>query len=230
MWWRLGQAGLATTLTMVPVLIRQYAGAWTLLALIAYGAAVFGGAFWKLRPEKRLAAIREASLNAAFHETFQKDFRGGKKQPSPFRVHVFTPSGYWWWRKLVVAYSFNSHPSHADHKMSWPRNHGVIWDVFKSGRANCCFRTEEKWNEYGLTNAERQATKHVFGIFAIPIRGPTDNGDGQAKRNQGKVSAVVSFDALTPEAANVLQELYVDFSQNRSKPLLDRMAYVSLYF
>jgi hypothetical protein len=85
---------------------------------------------------------------------------------------------------------------------------------------------DEKWKSCGLSAEEQIATSHVQAVFAIPLRKPVKS---EEEGESSKVAAVLSFDALTKDAAEVLKEQYELFKQNAADRLLDRAALVSLF-
>ena len=138
-----------------------------------------------------------------------------------------TPEGIGPRRKLCVAYAYNSNPAHADHGRSWPRGHGLVWKSFSSGVPEFSIQGDENWRSCGLDEAENKVTSHVHAVFTIPLRRPAES---EKEKVSSKVTAVLSFDALTQQAAQTLKQQYEQFLENKNKKLLQRAAWISLYF
>jgi hypothetical protein len=145
---------------------------------------------------------------------------------NPFRVHVLQPRRWWIFKRLVVVYSFNSNPAHADHGKHWRRNCGLCWKVYRTKQAQWCHRNDSEWKELGLSDEDLRATSHVWGVFALPLRKPKQD----AATISNKVTAVLAMDALTEEGAVALKDQFDRFMEHRNEKLLDRAAWTSLFF
>jgi len=217
----------ATGATVVPVVIDHFMNdPWDLVTLIAYVGSIYVGCIYVLTPDPRAAQIRDTNLDATF--AISTSAFGAQGTDNPFRMFVFIPRGILWWRKLIPAYSCNAKPSQADFGISWPKGHGLVWKVYDSGQALWCHRDDNEW-QVGcqLTDKEMRATKHVYGVFAIPLRQAVQS---EQDALNSRVIAVLSFDATTPEAAVILKAQFDDFSRNQNHQLLDRASLVSIYF
>jgi hypothetical protein len=219
----------ATALTVVPVLIKQYSPPdASNIFLILYVVAVFLGSLKLFQPDRRFLLVRNPTLDAAFEKIFQQarnQLTNGERLP--FRVHVMQPRGFGRWKKLVVVYSFGSAPTDPDHGKTWSSGCGLCWRVYSTGKLAWYRKGEHSIAEYGIKNADAEATDHVKAVLCLPIRKPARV---YPEKVSAKVVGVLAFDALTDDGANGLAEFLKGFTTNNNGGILDTVEYVSLYF
>jgi hypothetical protein len=223
------KAGFVTSISITPTIAKLLLdGASYAVAMVVYVVAVFIGAAYQFKPDERFTLVRDPTLDSVFDLTFEEEFStNGKAGPIPFRVHVLQPCGWWLWKQLKVSYAYNSHTSHPDYGKAWSRNCGLCWEVYKTKQAGWCHRNDDRWQELLPSEEDRNQTTHVWAVFAIPLRSPKKTPDDKVS---GKITAVLAFDALSKEAAEVLRTQCQTFRENRNQKLLDRAAWTSLYF
>lgn len=215
---RAGKAIGSTLLTLTPLLIKQFTtGPMTWATMLLFVAAVLAAAYWKFGPDQRFIAVRNPTLDAIL----------GSAISEGTRVHVLQPSGFWKWKKLGVAYSFNCNRSYADHGKAWREDHGLCWKVYKSGQSEWCQRDHEEWGNLGLSDNELSQTAHVHGVLAFPLRPPTRHDSAFLS---SKITGVLCFDALTSSAAEALSAEFELMKKGEGEQLLDCAQFVSIYF
>jgi hypothetical protein len=222
------KALIPTSATLAPIVIKEMVPhPWSFGVIGAIGVFVYLGALKLFKPDDRFLLVRGPTLDAAFDATFEEQFQSPASSYQPFRVHVLQPRGRWWWRRLEVTYSYNSNNTHADHGRTWRKGRGLCWSAYQAGLPSYCHRNEPKWSMLGLTDDDKRATEHVWAVFAIPLRRPAKS---EEEKVSSKVTAILAFDALSPDAASVLEKQFELYRINKNDKMLDRAAYVSLYF
>jgi len=224
------KAVLASAITVAPVLIKQYAKSpWDMPVILAYMAMVFLASQKFFKPDERFLRVREPTLDSAFAASFRDDLEHPVKEgvDPPFRVHIFCKSGIGPKATLRVKYSYNSQPSLPDHGSVWPRGTGLVWKAYQSGLPLFSMNGDSQWQECNLNNDQEAKTSHVCAVLIIPLRRPVEK---EKEAVSSKVTALLAFDALTEESAQVLKNHADRLRDGNHKKLLDRSSFVSLYF
>lgn len=220
------KALFVTALTVAPLVVKELvAQNWDWKHFYAlYSLVVFVG-YWKIvfRPDTRFDAVATPSLDNIFEVTFSQV----QRQPGlrfPFRVNVYRPWGIWKLTVLlVVAYSWENNPTDSDHGTRWWGWSGLVGKVKRSGKL-AFYKKGDDLTEYRMTKRDKDRTAHLEAVLAIPLRRPSGN------RTSGAVTAVLAIDALTPDAANTVENWYKDIVNGNSNDLLEKSALLSLYF
>ena len=223
----------AVALTAVaagPLLLGLYAPSqlapW---AVIAYLLAVLWASYsLVLRGEHELTTIRDAELDALFDGVFS-DYEADLSR-FPFRVHVFRRSGMFPVEKLRMIYHYRTHLTDPDREIHFDRyfggeGQGLVWQSCSHGDIRYFRRDDvpDTKAAFHLRGAQDTATHDVIAVLALPLRQLVISG--AATRQIG----VLTFDALTPEAADALGQLFVKYRAGQQPELAELADRVSLY-
>lgn len=220
------KACFVTGLTVAPVAIKEFAPThWNWGWFTIYSCATFFG-YWRFvfKPDERFERVRTPSLDNFFDDAFSDVQSPGER--FPFRVNIYHPFPLPWigpW--LYVAYNWKGNASDPDHGKQWRCWCGLVGRVYRSGKAGI-YRKGDPRAAYRLSIRDEQDTHLLHTCLAIPLRRPATSKN----RISGAVTAVMAIDALSPAAAAELESWYKDFEQNRTNPLLEKAAWLSLYF
>jgi hypothetical protein len=230
---RLSKAATWTAAAAVPLLLLYAlpSGIATpviiiyLIALFAIGwARVF-------EDESHGRVLRDAELDALFDNVFS-DYEADLTR-FPFRAHIFRRRGMFPVEKLEMIYSYRTHATDADRNIRFYRyfgrsGEGLVWQTCENGDVRY-FRREEVPDTkaaFHLRGSQASATREVFAVLTVPLRQLV--GAGLSSTNNGFVG-VLSFDALSNEAADSLQDLFHLFHQGEHPELAELADRATLY-
>jgi hypothetical protein len=219
---RLVRSLVATALVAVPLIVAELRPGLVRIELIVIATIVAWVVdyFYILAPDERFAFARGPTLNMVFKSNFRRQIKDlPEGQRLAFRVNVMEPGWNWARRHLRITYDFGMMESDPDFGLTWPKGHGLCWEVFNSGRAGWYDRREHSPDRFMLTNVHRDATKDIVAVLCLPIHRTKD------RRRCG----VLNIDALSEEAADFLKEQKRKFQANENRELLDLVKFVSLY-
>ncbi len=216
-----GKGVLATALTVIPVLIKQFAGpVWSIQLLFLFGLAIFFGSMKLLQPDTRFLTIREPTVRNLLKNAL------ANAGPS-IRANVYICRGFWRFRYLVPVISYNANPSQADYGKNWRIGTGLCWQVFETGKFGICRKGVHDPASFGMKPADVMNTDHVEAVLCMPLRKLGSRGDDGIS---SKVSAVLAYDAISAEGAEFLQREHDSLLSVENKKLLDLVESISLYF
>jgi hypothetical protein len=219
---RLIRSLIATALVLGPLIVAEvHPGLvrWELIAIATLVAWVVDY-FYILAPDERFLLARAPTLNMVLKSNFRRQIKSlPDGQRLAFRVNVMEPCWVIFKRHLRITYSFGMEQTDADYGLSWPKGHGLCWDVYGSGQAGWFDRREHSSDRFRLTDVHKEATKDIIAVLCLPIH----------KRNDRRRCGVLNIDALSDEAADFLKEQKTKFRANSNRELLDLVSSVSLY-
>ncbi len=175
--------------------------------------------------------LRDAELDALFDGVFS-DYEADLSR-FPFRAHIFRRRGMFPIEKLEMIYSYRTHATDPDRNIRFRRylgrpGEGLVWQTCENGDVRY-FRRDDVVDTkaaFNLRGSQDSATREVFAVLTLPLRQIVGNGQGGAKN--GPIG-VLSFDALSSEAADSLHELFDQFHEGRHPELTDLADRASLY-
>ena len=199
--------------------------------VIIYLAAFFAFAWILVFPdESHERILRDAQLDALFDNVFS-DYEADLSR-FPFRAHIFRRGGMFPAEKLEMIYSYRTHATDPDRNIRFYRylgrpGEGLVWQTCENGDVRY-FRRDDVADTkaaFHLRGSQDSATREVFAILTIPLRQLVG---GQAGTNNGTIG-VLSFDALSSEAADSLEELFNQFHAGQIPELVAIADRASLY-
>jgi hypothetical protein len=197
------------------------------LYLIAFCALSWALVF---RDESHERILRGAELDALFDNVFS-DYEADLSR-FPFRAHIFRRSGMFPVEKLEMIYSYRTHATDPDRNIRFHRyfgrpGEGLVWQTCENGDIRFFRRDDvaDAKSAFHLRNSQDSATREVFAILTIPLRRLV-TGDRLGSKN---AIGALSFDALSSEAADSLQELFEQFQQGKHPELAELADRASLY-
>jgi hypothetical protein len=205
-------------------------------AVIVYLAAVLGGSYVCLtRREREESVVRDAELDAIFDGVFS-EYEADLSR-FPFRVHVFRRSGMFPIELLEMVYHYRTHSTDPDRELRFYRyfggdGQGLVWQSCQHGDIRYFRRADvaDTKAAFHLRGAQDTATREVAAILTLPLRQLVDTGPPARLGEAGARSiGVLSFDALSPEAADALGQLFVQFRAGEQPALAELADRVSLY-
>jgi hypothetical protein len=201
-------------------------------AVIAYLLGVLGLSYTLVfRDETPRPTIRDAELDAIFDNVFS-DYEADLER-FPFRAHIFRRRGMMPVEKLEMIYSYRTHSTDPDRGIRFHRyfgrpGEGLVWQTCQHGDVRY-FRREEVQDAkaaFHLSGQHDSATRDVVAVLALPLRYLVGKNHLAAS---DQPIGVLCFDALTPDAADSLQELFNDFQSGKRPELAELADRASLY-
>jgi hypothetical protein len=183
------------------------------------------------RFDRQLPALRNAELDALLDGVFS-DYEADLTR-FPLRAHIFRRRGLFPVEWLEMVYSYRTHSTDPDRGIRFFRffgrpGEGLVWQSCEQGDVRY-FRRDDVPDAkvaFRLRGAQDSATREVFAILAVPLRQLVD-------RDAGSVNAasigVLSFDALSGEAADGLGQLFVGFRAGEVPALAELADRASFY-
>jgi hypothetical protein len=218
----------AVPLVLALVLPRNLAA----VAVIAYLLAVLWASYtWLNRRERAQTIVRDAELDAILDGVFS-EYEADLSR-FPFRVHVFRRCGMFPIEKLQMVYHYRTHSTDPDREIRFYRyfggeGEGLVWQSCQHGDIRY-FRRDDVADAkaaFHLRGTQDTATREVAAILTLPLRQPVGHNGGSA---QNQSIGVLSFDALSPDAADALGQLFVQYRAGEQPALAELADRVSLY-
>jgi hypothetical protein len=221
-------AAAAMPLLLVYLLPRGMAAPVVVFYLIAFFALS-----WRLvfRDESHLRMLRDAELDALFDNVFS-DYEADLSR-FPFRAHIFRRGGMFPVERLEMIYSYRTHATDPDRNIRFYRylgrpGEGLVWQTCENSDVRY-FRRDDVADTkaaFHLRGSQDSATREVFAVLTLPLRRLV--GGRQADATRGAIG-VLSFDALSSEAADALHELFNQFHQGEHPEVAELADRASLY-
>lgn len=175
--------------------------------------------------------LRDAELDALFDNVFS-DYEADLSR-FPFRAHIFRRGGMFPAEKLEMIYSYRTHATDPDRNIRFHRyfgrpGEGLVWQTCENGDVRY-FRRDDVADTkaaFHLRGSQDSATREVFAVLTLPLRQLVAVDKPGAKN--GSIG-VLSFDALSSEAADSLQDLFNQFHQGEHPELAELADRASLY-
>jgi len=221
-------AAAAGPLLLVLLLPRGLA--WP--AVVGYLIAVFAVSYVRMfGDESHRSMLRDAELDALFDNVFS-DYEADLSR-FPFRAHIFRRRGMFPVEKLEMIYSYRTHATDPDRNIRFFRyfgrpGEGLVWQTCENSDVRY-FRRDDVADTkaaFHLRGSQDSATREVFAVLTLPLRQLASRGAGAV--NSGPIG-VLSFDALSSEAADSLQDLFSQFHQGEHPELAELADRASLY-
>ena len=183
------------------------------------------------RPNQELITIRHAELDALFDVVFS-DYEADLSR-FPFRVHIFRRSGMFPVETLEMVYSYRTHSTDPDRDIRFYRylggeGEGLVWQACQNSDVRYFRRDDvpDAKAAFHLKGGQDTATREVHAVLALPLRRLLgQNGLGSNNEPVG----VMSFDALTAEAAESLEQLFDQFRTGQQPELAELAERISFY-
>src|SRR3954470_23649977 len=183
------------------------------------------------RDESHGRILRDAELDALFDNVFS-DYEADLSR-FPFRAHIFRRRGMFPIEKLEMIYSYRTHATDPDRNIRFYRyfgraGEGLVWQTVENADVRYFRRDDiaDTKAAFHLRSSQDSATREVFAVLTLPLRQVMTNG--QNSRNHEPVG-VLSFDALSSEAAESLEEVFVRFRDGQNPEFTDLADRASLY-
>jgi hypothetical protein len=201
-------------------------------AVVGYLAGLLAASYVILfRDEAHRPTIRDAELDALFDGVFS-DYEADLER-FPFRAHIFRRCGMAPLEKLEMIYSYRTHSTDPDRNIRFHRyfgrpGEGLVWQTCENGDVRY-FRRDDVQDAkaaFHLSGQHDSATRDVAAVLALPLRQLTEASNGA---NNNRPIGVLCFDALTPDAADSLQQLFEDFQSGQRPELAELADRASLY-
>src|SRR3954447_20290034 len=229
---RLSKAAAWTAAAAVPVVLAYVLPRdLAIVAIAVYLLAFFAISWAVIFPDESHGRIlRDAELDALFDNVFS-DYEADLSR-FPFRAHIFRRGGIFPIEKLQMIYSYRTHATDPDRNIRFHRyfgrpGEGLVWQTCENGDVRFFRRDDvaDTKTAFHLRGSQDSATREVFAILTIPLRQLV------ATDHQGSKNAIgaLSFDALSSEAADSLQELFEKFHQGKHPELAELADRASLY-
>jgi hypothetical protein len=230
---RLSKAAAWTAAAAVPALLVYWlpAGYAIPLAVICLIALFAIGWAFVFRDDSHERLLRDAELDALFDKVFS-DYEADLSR-FPFRAHIFRRSGMFPVEKLQMIYSYRTHATDPDRDIRFYRyfgrsGEGLVWQTCENSDVRF-FRRDDVADTkaaFHLRGSQDSATREVFAVLTLPLRQVV--GGNQSTSANGPIG-VLSFDALSTEAADSLQDLFNTFHQGEHPELAELADRASLY-
>jgi len=218
-------AALPLLLVLLPRAIATPAVVIYLIALFAVGYAAF------FTDDAHRRTLRDAELDALFDQVFS-DYEADLTR-FPFRAHIFRRSGMFPIEKLEMIYSYRTHATDPDRNIRFHRyfgqaGEGLVWQTCEKSDVRYFRRDDvpDTKAAFHLRGAQDSATREVFAVLTLPLRPLVVGQNGAAQKS---AVGVLSFDALSSDAADSLQELFNQFNDGEHPELADLADRASLY-
>jgi len=229
---RFAKAAAWTAAAAVPVIVAFSLAPRIAVPVVVIYLLAFFAISWLLvfADESHKQMLRDAELDALFDNVFS-DYEADLSR-FPFRAHIFRRSGMFPVEKLEMIYSYRTHATDPDRNIRFHRyfgrpGEGLVWQTCENVDVRF-FRRDDVADTkaaFHLRSSQDSATREVFAILTIPLRQLVTTN------HQGSKSAIgaLSFDALSGEAADSLQELFDQFQQGKHPELAELADRASLY-
>jgi hypothetical protein len=133
-----------------------------------------------------------------------------------------------------MIYSYRTHATDPDRNIRFHRyfgqpGEGLVWQTCENSDVRYFRRDDvpDTKSAFHLRGAQDSATREVFAVLTLPLRPLVANQNGAAA--QHRAVGVLSFDALSSDAADSLQDLFNQFHQGEHPELADLADRASLY-
>jgi hypothetical protein len=229
---RIWKATLLTLAVAIPLLIAHFRPGITLPAVVVFLLVFFWVSWTVVFPdETHHRMLRDAELDTLFDNVFS-DYEADLSR-FPFRAHIFRRSGMFPIEKLEMIYSYRTHATDPDRNIRFFRyfgkpGEGLVWQTCEQGDVRF-FRRDDVADPkaaFHLRGSQASATREVVAVLTLPLRQIVAKGEaGDANEQIG----VLSFDALSGEAADSLQDLFNLFHQGEHPELAELADRASLY-
>jgi hypothetical protein len=218
----------AVPLVLAVSLPRNLAAA----TIVAYLLAVLWASYaWLRRRERAQTIVRDAELDAILDGVFS-EYEADLSR-FPFRVHVFRRGGVFPIEMLEMVYHYRTHSTDPDREIRFYRyfggaGEGLVWQSCQHGDIRYFRRDDVQDTQaaFHLRGAQDTATREVAAILTLPLRQSAASGGGSG---QHPAIGVLSFDALSPDAADALGQLFVHYRAGEQPALAELADRVSLY-
>lgn len=230
---RFAKAAAWTAAAAVPVIVAfcltpRTAVPLVVILLLAFFALSMVILF---RDESHERILRDAELDALFDIVFS-DYEADLSR-FPFRAHIFRRRGMYPVEKLEMIYSYRTHATDPDRNIRFHRyfgrsGEGLVWQTCENNDVRY-FRRDDVADTkaaFHLRGSQDSATREVFAVLSLPLRQIV--GIGQPGMSNGPIG-VLSFDALSTEAADSLQDLFGQLDNGDHPELAQLADRVSLY-
>jgi hypothetical protein len=181
--------------------------------------------------ESHQRILRDAELDALFDNVFS-DYEADLSR-FPFRAHIFRRSGMFPIEKLEMIYSYRTHATDPDRNIRFFRyfgkpGEGLVWQTCENDDVRFFRRDEipDAKEAFHLRGSQASATREVVAVLTLPLRQLVAKGESRAAN--GPVG-VLSFDALSSEGADSLQDLFNQFHQGNHPELAELADRAGLY-
>lgn len=230
---RLSKAAAWTAAAAVPLLLVYLLPAGIATPLVVCSLIAFFAISYVLvfRDELHGRMLRDAELDALFDKVFS-DYEADLSR-FPFRAHIFRRRGVFPVEKLEMIYSYRTHATDPDRDIRFFRyfgrsGEGLVWQTCENSDVRF-FRRDDVADTkaaFHLRGSQDSATREVVAVLTLPLRQVINRT--QAASTNGPIG-VLSFDALSTEAADSLQELFNQFHQGEHPELAELADRTSLY-
>jgi hypothetical protein len=178
-----------------------------------------------------LPSLRNAELDALLDGVFS-DYEADLTR-FPFRAHIFRRGGMFPIEMLEMVYSYRTHSTDPDAGIRFFRflgrsGEGLVWQTCEKGDVRY-FRRDDVHDAkaaFHLRGGQDSATREVVAILSLPLRQLVGMDAGAAN---GDPIGVLTFDALSTEAADALGQLFVEFRAGEQPALAELANRASLY-
>src|SRR4051812_37159353 len=183
------------------------------------------------RDESHVRMLRDAELDALFDNVFS-DYEADLSR-FPFRAHIFRRRGMFPIEKLEMVYSYRTHATDPDRNIRFFRyfgkpGEGLVWQTCQNNDVRY-FRRDDVADAkaaFHLRSSQDSATREVFAVLTLPLRHLVGNG---RSNSTDESIGVLSFDALSSEAADSLEEVFARFRDGQPPEFSDLANRASLY-
>src|SRR3954465_10378569 len=230
---RLSKAAAWTAAAAVPVVLAFVLPRGLAIVAIAVYLLAFFATSWAVvfRDESHGRILRDAELDALFDNVFS-DYEADLSR-FPFRAHIFRRRGMFPFEKLEMIYSYRTHATDPDRNIRFHRyfgrsGEGLVWQTCENNDVRF-FRRDDVADTkaaFHLRGSQESATRKVYAVLSLPLRQLL--GNGQVGTANGPIG-VLSFDALSTEAADSLQDLFDQVDKGDHLELAQLADRVSLY-
>src|SRR5262245_59840593 len=230
---RLLQAAAWTVAAAIPLLlVTVLPPVAATIAILIYLLAFFAVSWSLVFPDKSHEQIvRDAELDALFDNVFS-DYEADLSR-FPFRAHIFRRGGMFPVEKLEMIYSYRTHATDPDRNIRFFRyfgnpGEGLVWQTCENRDVRFFRRDDvaDTKTAFHRRGSQDSATREVHAVLTMPLRQLVSAG--QATSTNLPVG-VLSFDALSSEAADSLQDLFNHFHQGQHAELAELADRASLY-
>jgi len=202
------------------------------VAVIVYLLGVYWvGYALVFTPSHDVPALHNAELDALFDGVFS-DYEADLSR-FPFRAHIFRRSGMFPIETLQMVYSYRTHSTDPDREIRFYRyfgkpGEGLVWQACANNDVRYFRRDDvpDAKAAFHLRGSQDSATHDVHAVLALPLRRLIADRNGAINDNP---IGVLCFDALSPDAAESLEELFTQFLAGRQPELAELADRASFY-
>lgn len=230
---RLSKAAAWTAAAALPLVLAYALPHGLAVVAIAIYLLAFFATSWGIvfRDESHGRILRDAELDALFDNVFS-DYEADLSR-FPFRAHIFRRRGMFPIEKLEMIYSYRTHATDPDRNIRFFRyfgkpGEGLVWQTCQNNDVRY-FRRDDVADAkaaFHLRSSQDSATREVFAVLTLPLRHLVGNGRSNSTNES---IGVLSFDALSSEAADSLEEVFARFRDGQHPEFSDLANRASLY-